>query len=896
MKGKREIDKTPIEWQQAEARRRHEIRILSEFSEFLTGDVDIETAVNAAINMLLDYLGGALCITVTTLDSGRRELVVRAARASPSGFCAEKVGERLDLADMEASLTVIETGEPLILADISDVDFFKERAVKLREAGLFAVLYVPLLAKSKPIGVLHIDVWEASRPFSAEEIMLCQGMANLLAAAIENGRLLAAERKQLRLAQTLQQVGALLTTKLSLPELYDHIFSLLADVVQYDAVSIQLIDKENWLYMAASRGHKDPQKVDEFLRILSDHALSRFSSGQLVRVIPDTEADAGWVPSENIKVARSWVGALLQVKGRPIGILNVDNYTVNAFDDETGETVAAFANQAAIAIENGRLHQEIQKRAAELSALHQIAVNTATSMDLDDLFSKATEVVTAYLYPDNFGFVLVNERSGSLYPHPSYHGVPEEMKVGPIPMDSSLTGYVVQTGKAMLLNDVSGVEHYYPRNEETCSEAAVPIEVDGEVIGVINVEAPYKDAFSPEDILFLTTLAGLMSVSVARTRFYRRLADHSEELAREVARQTVALKAERDRTTTILENAGESIFLLDRSGQIVYVNRALEMKSGYRRQELIGRSPDFLNPGFLPESLHRELWRVISQGRFWSGELTCTRKNGTSYDVAMTMAPVIEATGRHSSMVVVQSDITRLKEVERLKSEFVTNVTHELRTPLTNIKTYVTLAERGREEQTRRYFPILHREIDRMAQLMTDLLDLASLETEAPPEQVPPLNLRPLVQEFVDIFQAKAELKQIDLVFNVAADLPAAAAVEDRHVGQLLTNLLSNAIAYSPAGGRIVVSLDTAVSSFVTISISDTGYGIHPDDLPYVFDRFYRSATWSKSNVPGTGLGLAICQEIVRRYDGRIEVDSEPGAGTTFSVWLPLADAAGVTR
>jgi PAS domain-containing protein len=141
---------------------------------------------------------------------------------------------------------------------------------------------------------------------------------------------------------------------------------------------------------------------------------------------------------------------------------------------------------------------------------------------------------------------------------------------------------------------------------------AVPIDVEGHVIGVMNVESLVTDAFSQEDVLFLTTLAGLMSVSIARTRLYKQLANHSEELTLEVARQTVALAAERDRTMTILENAGESIFLLNGQGEIIYVNRAFEVRSGYKKEELMGRVPGFL----LAAAPHRdELWQVLKSGR-----------------------------------------------------------------------------------------------------------------------------------------------------------------------------------------------------------------------------------------------------------------------------------------
>ncbi|MCZ7670326.1 MAG: PAS domain-containing sensor histidine kinase [Chloroflexi bacterium] len=136
----------------------------------------------------------------------------------------------------------------------------------------------------------------------------------------------------------------------------------------------------------------------------------------------------------------------------------------------------------------------------------------------------------------------------------------------------------------------------------------------------------------------------------------------------------------------------------------------------------------------------------------WKGQLINQRRDGAYYDVAVTMVPLFDEAGNLEGFVVVQANITQMKALERLKTEFVANVTHELRTPLTNVKTYLTLAERGREEQRERYFRILHHETDRLTQLIQDLLDLSHLETETLPAVVKPVNLKTVIQEYVDVF------------------------------------------------------------------------------------------------------------------------------------------------
>jgi len=864
--------------------------ILADLSGFLTGSFDVQVAMQLALDTLVDYLGGDLCIGLTTLENDNHDLLLRAQSFSQQAFQFEKVGIWFNLDGMRPSRWVIENCRFLNVPDIREQGFDTQLAKDSADAGMRSILYIPLLARSKPIGVIHIEGWLNPREFTREEIQLCQGVANLVAAAIENGRFLAAERKQLKLAQTLQKVGSLLTSQLRLMTLYDQLFVLLAEVISYDSVSIQIFDKKTQhAKFVAVKGFDIADMDGEYLDFVTLHSMNNFSQNQHICVIPDTHTSENWVVVSQVGLIRSWIGVLLRVKGEIIGVLNVDSHTANAFTQDDGETVVAFANQAAIAIENTRLYKETDKWAVELSILHQLALDTASVVDLDELYAKTTATITSTLYPECFGFILVDEHSEMVFPHQSYYGVTHEALHGPIPLNESISGFVIETGKPIIIPDIRKEPRYFVANSNMRSEIAVPIKIDDEVIGVINAESHRVDAFSDNDTVFLMTLAGLLSASISRTRMYRRLQAHSDNLYNEVAKQTAELKAERDRTITILENAGESILLLDNAAKIVYVNRAIEVKTGYTSEQLIGETPMFLESGMTPESTYSRFWDNLVRGQSWTGQLINKRQDGSFYDVALTMAPIKDSKGDVTGFVIVEADITRLKEVERLKTEFVANVTHELRTPLTNIKNYVTLAERGREEKKPRYFQILNHETDRLAQLIQDLLDLSHLDTETPLRYVVPIDLGLIVQEYVDIFQAKFEMKDIGLT-QIISEEETAVSVEDKHLGQLLTNLLGNAIAYTPQGGEIVIQVgreETAVSTQVWFQISDNGPGIPSDEIPHLFNRFYRGSLGQQEGIPGTGLGLAICQEIVHRYQGDIAVESEGNKGTTVTIHLP---------
>ena len=229
-----------------------------------------------------------------------------------------------------------------------------------------------------------------------------------------------------------------------------------------------------------------------------------------------------------------------------------------------------------------------------------------------------------------------------------------------------------------------------------------------------------------------------------------------------------------------------------------------------------------------------------------------------------------------------------MKEIDRLRSELIANISHELRTPMTNIKTYTALLQRGRPENRERHLQILEQETGRLARLIEGLLNFSRYESGNP--VLAPLVVTGLVRRVVAVFYAKAEEKQIRLVTDIPAGLPAIMA-DEHQLGQVLTNLIDNALTYTLPGGHITVSASVAEHDqrpMLNLRVADDGVGIAAQDLPYIFERLYRGKTALGGRVPGTGLGLAISREIVRRHGGQIAVQSQEGEGAVFTVWLPL--------
>jgi len=235
-----------------------------------------------------------------------------------------------------------------------------------------------------------------------------------------------------------------------------------------------------------------------------------------------------------------------------------------------------------------------------------------------------------------------------------------------------------------------------------------------------------------------------------------------------------------------------------------------------------------------------------------------------------------------------------LKELDRLKSDFVSNVSHELRTPITNIMLYLDLLARASQEEKRaNYVAVLRSESQRLGVLIDDLLSLSRLERGAFPIEMGSHTLDTILKEVIEAHRETAVRRKLKIHHQINPDLPALRLSRGPML-QVFTNLMANAVSYTPPSGRISFSSRAATvrgGAYVAIRIHNEGPPIPAEDLPHIFERFYRGKTGRESGQPGTGLGLAICREIVERHGGWMEVESAQ-AGTAFTVWMPVAVAA----
>jgi two-component system phosphate regulon sensor histidine kinase PhoR len=348
-----------------------------------------------------------------------------------------------------------------------------------------------------------------------------------------------------------------------------------------------------------------------------------------------------------------------------------------------------------------------------------------------------------------------------------------------------------------------------------------------------------------------------------------------------------AISTERTRVEAIIAAMTDAVVATDRTETVVLLNRAAEELLDVRRATALGRRADGL---FQAPRLAGMLHEAAAYGRVTAEELP----PGSVGDrvVEVHCAPVRGTDGSVTGAVAVLRDVTELRQTERLRRELTANVSHELRTPLTSIKGFAeTLLDGAMRDETtcQRFLGIIDGETDRLVKLVDDLLDLSLLESKRVALELQPVDVGVLVAHTVDKLRPLAQTQRLSLHQTAPPGILISADAD--RLAQVLTNLVDNALKYTPEGGQVDVQV-AAINGEVEVQVNDSGRGIGAEDLPHVFERFYRADRSRTRGSGGTGLGLAITKHIVEAHGGRISVSSRPNEGTTFKVTLPRAAAA----
>jgi PAS domain S-box-containing protein len=396
---------------------------------------------------------------------------------------------------------------------------------------------------------------------------------------------------------------------------------------------------------------------------------------------------------------------------------------------------------------------------------------------------------------------------------------------------------------------------------------------------------------------YLKVLPEVVKNAVRHKMAEDELKRYHDKLVELVKERTEQLAEEKELLAVTLSSMGDAVIAVDADNRIILLNKAAEQLTAWKFEDARGRQVDEIIR-FINEQTNQPIESPIDnvlesrQIETGSGHDALISRLGRVCPVSATAAPIRRNDGTMAGIVMVFRDVSQQREIDRMKSDFISSVSHELRTPLTSIKAYAEtmLYDKNMPEDTKREFlQIINEESDRLTNLINGILEISRIEAGTIEIIQARVNVASIVSRTVADLQQIAKKKHIELKTDIAENAPELLGDENK-IYSMVTNLVNNAIKFTPENGRVEVSLKVC-SNELTITVADNGMGIPKEDLPKIFGRFYRVNRPGKE-IQGTGLGLAIVKEIVLRHEGRIDVVSEPDKGSAFTVYLPIAPQA----
>lgn len=569
--------------------------------------------------------------------------------------------------------------------------------------------------------------------------------------------------------------------------------------------------------------------------------------------------DMAMLQSEGISAAAVFP---LATRQQALGLVRMlYNKAGRQINDQEIELAQAIINIGAIGLEDAIHLEASEARASQLQLLNEIGREMTSSLDLDASLENAmrnaqrmlqAEACVLFLL-DQVGQELVLKASG---------GRQFRVKDVAIRLEEGIAGWVARNKRPLIVNDVRTNPLYHSAIDAqtgllTTCVLCVPLESRGEVMGVIEAINHPRGAFNESDQQMLSSVSAWASIALDNANLFQQVAE------------------ERSRLETTLVETADAVVLTDRSGRVILINKAAAQLFRINAELAAGRpASDIFHGHPLGDLLMDD-----------DASLPVTLEASTPTErVLYTTISEITDVGR----VAVMQDITALKQIDRMRSQLLGTAAHDLKNPLNAIRLGADLLNDAElSDQQRKALNMMQRATDSMTNLITGLLETIRLESTAH-LALEPCQIEDLIRRSMDDLKALSEAKSQKVVYQPPGESILIMGDPSR-LSSVITNLLSNAIKFTPAEGRIEIKTELSDDK-VLLTVSDDGLGIPADEIPRIFEHFFRGrmAVQDPNNpVEGTGLGLALAKTVVEQHGGRIWVTSEEGQGTSFFVSLP---------
>lgn len=689
----------------------------------------------------------------------------------------------------------------------------------------------------------------------------------------DSARLLEQTRRHNDVLKAINAVSTAISTSLELDEMLTIALDTITELTGLDAGTIHLVDAARQTLMLRASRRLPPDAIQRVSEIGYGEGFSGsvWKSGQPL-VLEDYATDERRL-LENTPF-KSFVCVPIEARGEVTGTLVMLDKKQRPISTELLDLLVNIGQQLAVGIDNARLLESSRQRVRHLKVVQEVSRDVTAHLDFNALLETVAERLWAAF--NYYGIdISVREEEGIRRRILLRQG--ESVAIGGevsnLAQEGGLIQLAARRNEPVLVSDVARHPSYIAVSHfpEAKAELVVPLMLAGDVLGILGVLSDRENGLTEADLEVLEPLAAQIAIALSNAQLFQTVRDYTAELEMRISDRTQRIREQQERTDAILRSVGDGVVVVNLANQIVLTNPVAE---ALLRGETHGAATG--------QPVHDFVMAV-------AGRATSNLKQRLSLESVTIEAHATRLVeyGHVQGTVIVLRDISREQELDHLKSQFVSTVSHELRTPMANLKLYLQLLQDDRAERKEHYLSVMDKEVARLEHLIDDLLDLSRLnESQATPKAHVPVDLNSLIHVVIANHEPQAEARQIQLQANVEQNLPLFEGNRNQLI-QVFTNLIGNALAYTPDGGDVWVRTETRPSAngpLIIVAVEDSGVGIGPDELEHILDRFYRGKAAKILGTPGTGLGLAIVKDIVELHQGKMDITSAVGAGTTFTL------------
>ena len=583
------------------------------------------------------------------------------------------------------------------------------------------------------------------------------------------------------------------------------------------------------------------------------------------------------------------VAAPIVARGLPLGGLCLFDRRGTPFGTAEKRYVQALAGVAAGIVgelsERREIEAVIVRYNEQLTAVNALSAALLGGTDLNSVLPPALQTLLELLHADG-GLIFEHDADSDTASIACAIGLPPE---GALVLerrtndrrDETLVRRTVTGGRTIVIDDVASSDLPEPSRRQALRHGinqlvSLPLQDQGRIIGVLQIFNRFRRPFTPTDHETLKLAQGQFALAIGRARLFDKIRDQKNTLER------------------VLAGTADGVYVVDAKGRFLLWNAAAARIAGVAVEEALASGYDAIGAA---DRQGRSLAALDQMAYEAAASDATNRQTSLNYEVyfdatsrwvAVSASPLRDAAGAVVAMVHAFRDVTAAREVEQLKSDFISTVSHELRTPLTSIKgaTALLMEQIGDSGTTGELLDMVRNNSERLLRLINDLLDATKIEAGKLTIRKRACEPKPLLERSTASMTGYAEQYGVSVRADIALGLAPIVADPDR-VEQILSNLLSNAVKFSHRGDEVVVRA-RAEGDVLRVDVADTGVGIAENDLPRLFEKFAQ-LDHGRRSVPGTGLGLVITKGLVEAHGGAMSVSSRLGEGSTFAFTLPFA-------